>query len=270
MDNNNFLSFPRIAMVMKREIMENWKTNIFRFIGLYAAFALVMIGNMWGASNNASAFSDPAMFFNRCCSNIMASFVLIVGIASLAYAANIMENMITKEKRISFLMLPATMIEKFVARFLIVTVGFALAVVAATSLAEITHYLVLPLFNVPEEFHQSFLYNLISMASIDGEQVYRGPGSFNMGYNNWLGEAWDKLTEEQQNILMEAGKVASQFNRTISEEAENKVLEELKADGINVVEVPDIKPWQDACKGIIESSTKDQAELYQQILDMNK
>ena len=83
-------------------------------------------------------------------------------------------------------------------------------------------------------------------------------------------EAWDKLTEEQQNILMEAGKVASQFNRTISEEAENKVLEELKADGINVVEVPDIKPWQDACKGISESSTKDQAELYQQILDMNK
>ena len=83
-------------------------------------------------------------------------------------------------------------------------------------------------------------------------------------------EAWDKLTEEQQNILVEAGKAASQFNRTISEEAENKVLEELKADGINVVEVPDIKPWQDACKDIIESSTKGQAELYQQILDMNK
>ena len=83
-------------------------------------------------------------------------------------------------------------------------------------------------------------------------------------------EAWDKLTEEQQNILVEAGKVASQFNRTISEEAENKVLDELKADGINVVEVPDIQPWQDACKDIIESSTKDQAELYQQILDMNK
>ena len=48
-------------------------------------------------------------------------------------------------------------------------------------------------------------------------------------------EAWDKLTEEQQNILVEAGKAASQFNRTISEEAENKVLEELKADGINVL-----------------------------------
>lgn len=42
-------------------------------------------------------------------------------------------------------------------------------------------------------------------------------------------EAWDKLTEEQQNILMEAGKYASDFNRKISEEAENKVLDELKA-----------------------------------------
>lgn len=81
-------------------------------------------------------------------------------------------------------------------------------------------------------------------------------------------EAWDKLTEDQQKILMEAGKYASEFNRKLSEDAENKVLEELKADGVNVVEVPDIAPWQEACKDIIESSTKDQAELYQQILDM--
>ncbi|WP_320977621.1 TRAP transporter substrate-binding protein, partial [Hungatella effluvii] len=66
-------------------------------------------------------------------------------------------------------------------------------------------------------------------------------------------EAWDKLTEEQQNILMEAGKYASDFNRKISEEAENKVLDELKAEGINVIEVPDITPWQEACKDIIDS-----------------
>ena len=70
-------------------------------------------------------------------------------------------------------------------------------------------------------------------------------------------EAWDKLTEEQQNILMEAGKYASDFNRKISEEAENKVLDELKAEGINVIEVPDITPWQEACKDIIDSSTAD-------------
>ena len=81
-------------------------------------------------------------------------------------------------------------------------------------------------------------------------------------------EAWDSLTEEQQGILMEAGKYASEFNRKISEEAENKVLEELKADGVKVIEVTDVTPWQDACKDIIEESTKDNKELYQQNVDM--
>ena len=38
--------------------------------------------------------------------------------------------------------------------------------------------------------------------------------------------------------------------------------------GINVIEVPDITPWQEACKDIIDSSTADNKELYQKILDM--
>lgn len=81
-------------------------------------------------------------------------------------------------------------------------------------------------------------------------------------------EAWDKLTENQQNVLMEAGKETSQYNRELSEGKENEVLEQLKAEGCNVVEVTDIAPWQEACKAIIEESTKDNKELYQQILDM--
>lgn len=81
-------------------------------------------------------------------------------------------------------------------------------------------------------------------------------------------EAWNKLTEEQQNILIEAGQYASEFNKKISEEAENKVLEELKAEGVNVVEVTDKKPWQEAVKDVIDSATANNAELYQKILDM--
>lgn len=81
-------------------------------------------------------------------------------------------------------------------------------------------------------------------------------------------EAWEKLTEEQQDILMEAGKYASEHNRKISEEAENKVLEDLKAEGVNVVEVEDIAPWQEAVKDVVSSSTKGYEDLYQQILDM--
>ena len=46
--------------------------------------------------------------------------------------------------------------------------------------------------------------------------------------------------------------------------------QELKDSGCNVVEVTDIKPWQDACATVIADNTSDQAELYQQILDFAK
>lgn len=83
-------------------------------------------------------------------------------------------------------------------------------------------------------------------------------------------EAWNSLTAEQQGWLTEAGEYASQFNRQISEEAENKVLEELKADGVNIVEVTDVTPWQEAVKPVVEANvnTDELKTLYQQILDM--
>lgn len=81
-------------------------------------------------------------------------------------------------------------------------------------------------------------------------------------------EAWDGLTEEQQDILMEAGEYASEFNRELSEEVENEVLEELKADGVNVVEVEDLTPWQEAVKDVVEENIEGNEELYQEIVDM--
>ena len=81
-------------------------------------------------------------------------------------------------------------------------------------------------------------------------------------------QAWDSLTEEQQGWITEASEYASNFCHEISEKAENEVLEELKGQGVNVVEVSDITKWQEACKKVIEDSTKDNAELYQKIVDM--
>ncbi len=80
--------------------------------------------------------------------------------------------------------------------------------------------------------------------------------------------AWAKLTAAQQEVLMEAGKLAQEFNANLSAEAEAEVLEELKADGCNVVEVTDKATWQEACKEVIEANTADQAELYQKLLDL--
>lgn len=79
--------------------------------------------------------------------------------------------------------------------------------------------------------------------------------------------AWSKLTANQQACIMEAGKYAQEFNAQLSEEEENKVLEELKAEGCNVVEVTDKQAWADACSKVIEENTASQAELYQQLKD---
>ena len=80
--------------------------------------------------------------------------------------------------------------------------------------------------------------------------------------------AWAKLTENQQAAIMEAGADTQAFNADLSETAENKVLDELKSSGCNVVDVPDKAPWQEACAKVISENTSDQAELYQQLLDM--
>ncbi len=37
--------------------------------------------------------------------------------------------------------------------------------------------------------------------------------------------AWNKLTENQQKVIMEAGKYTQEFNATLSADAEAKVLE---------------------------------------------
>lgn len=80
--------------------------------------------------------------------------------------------------------------------------------------------------------------------------------------------AWNKLTENQQVAIMEAAADTQAFNADLSETAENKVLDELKSSGCNVVDVPDKTPWQEACAKVISENTSDQAELYQQLLDM--
>ena len=82
--------------------------------------------------------------------------------------------------------------------------------------------------------------------------------------------AWGKLTANQQTVILEAGKEVQKFNQNLSQSAEDDVLQQLKDEGCNVVEVTDIKPWQDACAKVIADNTSDQAELYQKLLDFAK
>ncbi len=78
---------------------------------------------------------------------------------------------------------------------------------------------------------------------------------------------WDKLTKEQQQILLEAGRYAQENNKKNSQAKEDEVLKQLKAEGCNIVEVKDAKPWQDAVKDVITENTKGLEDLYKKILN---
>lgn len=80
--------------------------------------------------------------------------------------------------------------------------------------------------------------------------------------------AWNKLTENQQKAIMEAGAYTQNFNANLSETKEKEVLDALIAEGINVIPVDDNSEWAAACKDIIATSSANQPELYQKILGM--
>ena len=82
--------------------------------------------------------------------------------------------------------------------------------------------------------------------------------------------AWAKLTPAQQAVIMEAGKEVQKFNQELSQSAEDEVLQQLRDEGCNVVEVTDKGPWQEACSSApaIKETIDKQADLYQKILDM--
>lgn len=80
--------------------------------------------------------------------------------------------------------------------------------------------------------------------------------------------AWEQLTAELQDILMQAGAYASEVNHTISKQMEAEVLTELLDAGCTIVEVSDNEPWKSAVAPLITEQTAGMEDLYQQILDM--
>ena len=146
MSTNNCFSFSRLGLVMKRDLMENWKKNLYALLGLTFAFLITYLA-MMGSYEDASISALKAYVDSH-----VESFAIISFFALVFYASLIMNNMQTKEARLSYLMLPASPLEKFIARALYVTVGIVLMIFVASLLAEAAHWLFMPFFkDLPEE-----------------------------------------------------------------------------------------------------------------------
>lgn len=172
-------SMARVRNIMQRDLIENWKSNLYGLLGIFAAFFFPMLGFLWSAEDWVETDFPEVYSFHRFCGNMLGVIGMVVSFAMIFYASRIMKCMDSKENSISYLLLPATKLEKFFSRAVLVTIGTLLMVLVALLALELTHYLLLPLFDLPTVYSQSLLVEVFSMkwathASVDvtGEPVY--------------------------------------------------------------------------------------------------
>ena len=132
----------------------------------------------------------------------------------------------------------------------------------------------------PSPVSMSEIYSSMQNGTIDGAEQptvnYAGNSFQEVGPNltldgHTLGammtiitdNAWNNLTEEQQGWI--------DYCREVSEQKEKEVLEQLKADGINVIDITDKTEWQAACKPIAdEYAAGELADVYAALLGLAK
>ena len=105
----------RFLLVAKRDIMEDWKGNLTKGIGNYALYTIIMISLF---------INSHGMKFHDFIANMAEWILLFTSIVFIFVSSDVLSPLSSKAKRISFLNLPATNLEKFVWRFLYVSIGF--------------------------------------------------------------------------------------------------------------------------------------------------
>ncbi|WP_287679898.1 hypothetical protein [Bacteroides sp.] len=178
--NINF-SFTRLMAVMKRDMMGNWKTNLYRFIGVYTGAAMAFLFGMYGILSSDRGETGEAQYAGFC-DTFHSILIFVTFFYLLICASRIMEVINTKNKRISYMMLPATTGEKFISRVIYVCIISMVIFFVGLFFAELTRLALLPLFNAPEEFHRFCLFDIMSVSFYDtihiNPEAYGGSSTF--------------------------------------------------------------------------------------------
>ena len=146
MIKDTFFSLPRFMNLCRKEMVENWRSNVPRMVLMYGVMAVVMVWNGYFEYRywHSGQIEDPAW-----------TFLLVVFIWSLwgfgcLSASFTMEKMKTKTSRTSMLMVPATPFEKFFSRWFVFTVVFLVIFLISYKLADYTRFIIYSLA-YPEE-----------------------------------------------------------------------------------------------------------------------
>ena len=133
---NNTFSLSRIWMLAKWDVGTNWKVYAWRYFGLYLGYLAIRFLSIILLPTP----TNSSMALDLCGIWIVLSlfFFLVLLFRS---ASLVMETKIGKDRRLKFLMLPVSNVEKFVWRVFFSTVVFILMGIVAYALADATFYL---------------------------------------------------------------------------------------------------------------------------------
>ena len=149
---NNKFSFSRLGAVLKCDLVEHRWSNIAAFFILFAAFLASQLSNMNSIIGTGLRHSiQPDQYMPSLAANFVPFFYGVLALALMCAAADMCGVPLkTKGRGLNYLMMPATNMEKFVARVLVNTILLIVMAFAALLLADLVRMLFVPLFEVKE------------------------------------------------------------------------------------------------------------------------
>ena len=149
---NDKFSFARLGAVLKCDLVEHRWSNIAAFFILFAAFLASQLSNMNSIIGTGLRHSiQPDQYMPSLAANFVPFFYGVLSLALMCAAADMCGVPLkTKGRGLNYLMMPATNMEKFVARALVNTILLIVMAFAALLLADLVRMLFGPLFEVKE------------------------------------------------------------------------------------------------------------------------
>ena len=137
--NNNSFSFHSVGLLVKRDVVENWKNFLFFTLVLSVIFLFVMFTSAWVTPAGEEAYLAYSL-------TTLNGYKTVFTYYNILVFSGIMANMQTQGLRANFLMLPASNIEKFLGRLLYVTLLVFVPYIVAILLADVLHMFIFPFF----------------------------------------------------------------------------------------------------------------------------
>lgn len=155
---NKTFDLHRFGMVLRWDLLTNWKSYFYSIAGLAIGIIMLSISMLYSFPHSYFIVERDLNYYYECRMTgfLAAIFILYIFIS----ACNIFSNMKTKLQRESFMMLPANNLEKYAARFLMMSIGSIIMMLIATLIADFVQF-VLSFFMTPG-YHASIIGSSLS------------------------------------------------------------------------------------------------------------